>query len=213
MKGDSMIIDDFIKKWDQKGIDFDGVYGDQCMDLMHQYCVEVLGLTDGKILRAPSAKDVWLTNIYGKEKFESIQNTPTGVPNRGDIVLWGTGIGPYGHVAIFNTGDINTFYSFDQNFPTGTKCHIQKHDYKGVLGWLRYLPTSPPGSIPAGGDTASLLAKIKELEADKDILWREKKELEDINHSLDISLTEERNKKNGLKTAIVKAREALSVNI
>ena len=127
-----MTFQDFINKWNGKGIDFDGYYGDQCMDLMHQYCVEVLGLVDGRILAAPSAKDVYLNfnNVLGHENFDKIDNTPTGVPQNGDIMFWGTGIGPYGHVAVFVEGDSNKFRSFDQNFPTDSKCHIQEHTYK-----------------------------------------------------------------------------------
>lgn len=148
-----MTLTDFIAKWNGKGIDFDKAYGDQCMDLMHQYVVEVLGLSDGRILAAPAAKDVYLnfSTIFGNQYFDRIANTPTGVPQKGDIILWGTGLGPYGHVAIFRDGDINKFFSFDQNFPTGSKCHIQQHDYKGVLGWLR--PKTP---VASSGDVVAL---------------------------------------------------------
>ena len=56
--GANMSIEDFIQKWQGKSIDFDGVYNGQCMDLMHQYHVEVLGIVDGRTLAAPAAKDV-----------------------------------------------------------------------------------------------------------------------------------------------------------
>ena len=141
-----MTLQEFINKWNNKGIDFDGYYGDQCMDLMHQYLVDVLGIADGRTLAAADAKTVYLNfnNIFNHQLFEKIANTPTGVPKAGDIILWGTGIGPYGHVAIFVSGDANKFKSFDQNFPTGSKCHIQDHTYTGVLGWLRYkAPINP----------------------------------------------------------------------
>lgn len=136
-----MTFDEFIAKWIGKGIDFDGAYGDQCMDLMHQYCVEVLGLTDGRILSAPAAKDVWNTNVYGKDKFTAIINTPTGVPNKGDIILFGTEVGPYGHVAIVISATVNSFVSFDQNWNGHQYCERITHTYggpQGVLGWLRY---------------------------------------------------------------------------
>ena len=157
-----MTFQDFINKWNGKGIDFDGYYGDQCMDLMHQYCVEVLGLVDGRILAAPSAKDVYLNfnNVLGHENFDKIDNTPTGVPQNGDIMFWGTGIGPYGHVAVFVEGDSNKFRSFDQNFPTDSKCHIQEHTYKGVLGWLR-------------GKTNAVMATITQVELDEIIKARD----------------------------------------
>lgn len=135
-----MSFDDFIKKWTNVGIDTDGVFGFQCMDLMHKYCQEVLGLNDLSILAAPTAKDVYLTfdKVTGHDLFTKIDNTPTGVPEKGDIIFWGTGVGSAGHVAVFVQGDTDSFRSFDQNFPTNSLPHIQNHpDYNGVLGWLR----------------------------------------------------------------------------
>lgn len=136
-----MSLQDFITKWAGKGIDFDGAYGDQCMDLMHQYCVEVLGITDGRVLAAPVAKDVWLTDVYGKDKFSSIANSATGVPSPGDIVLFGTEIGTAGHVSIFVSGDTHNFISFDQNWNGHAYCEEINHGYggeNGVLGWLHF---------------------------------------------------------------------------
>ena len=133
-----MTFNEWLEKWNGHYIDFDGIYGNQCMDLMHQYCVEMLGITDGRVLAAPSAKDVWnnFENIFGHELFDKIPNTPTGVPQEGDIVLWTSGT--WGHVAIFVEGDVSTFRSFDQNYPTDSPCHIQLHtSYTGIGGWLR----------------------------------------------------------------------------
>ena len=133
-----MKLQQFIEKFNGKYIDFDGAYGAQCMDLMHYYCVQVLGLTDGRILAAPGARDVFnnFDNIKGKEFFERIPNTPQGVPKEGDIMFWG--YNPYGHVAVFIEGDANSFRSFDQNSPVGSPCHVQNHTYTNVLGWLRF---------------------------------------------------------------------------
>lgn len=136
-----MTYNQFKTIWLGKGIDFDGSYGYQCMDLAHKYAVEVNGKD---FPPAPAAKDVWNLNIPGYDK---ISNTPTGVPQQGDIVVWGKDVGPYGHIAIFDNGDINSFESFDQNWPVGSLCHIQKHNYKGVLGWLRLKSTVIPQPI------------------------------------------------------------------
>ena len=100
------------------------------MDLAHRYAIDVVGQD---IPSAPAAKDVWNKTTTGYEK---IKNTPDGLPQKGDIVIWGTEIGPYGHIAVFIEGNLNTFTSFDQNFPIGSLCHKQSHSYKGVLGWL-----------------------------------------------------------------------------
>jgi uncharacterized coiled-coil protein SlyX len=166
-----MTFDEFKSKWNGKGIDFDGAYGDQCMDLMHQYCVEVLGITDGRVLAAPAAKDVWNTPVFGKDKFESIANSPTGVPQKGDIVLFGTEVGPYGHVAIVQSADVNTVTTFDQNWSGHQYCETITHKYggsQGVLGWLRFKgqPTTTP--IP---DTSSLQAELDKTRAERDKNW------------------------------------------
>jgi len=128
-----MTLDDFIKKYDGKGIDFDGKFSTQCVDLYRQYVKEVLGFPQSPPVEG--AKDIWDT--YLPDYYKRIENTPYGVPEKGDIVIWGTKIGKYGHVAIFLEGDAKKFKSFDQNFPVGTLCHIQEHTYTGVLGWLK----------------------------------------------------------------------------
>lgn len=141
-----MTYDEFIASRTDKPVDFDGIYPNQCMDLMHQYVYDVLGLTDKSLLAAPAAYQVF-TNFKPawSQYFEKIDNTPTNVPTKGDIVFFGQSIGEWGHVCIFLDGDTTSFRSFDANWPTGTLPHIQKHDYKGVLGWLtsKYNTTDP----------------------------------------------------------------------
>jgi len=129
-----MTLKEFMKKWAGKPTDFDGIYPNQCMDLMHFYVYEVLGLKDKTILAAPSAKGVY-QNFKWKTYFEKIDNTPNGIPEEGDIIFWGGG--QWGHVAIFLKGDVNEFISFDANYPIGTLPHEQYHNYFNVLGWLR----------------------------------------------------------------------------
>jgi hypothetical protein len=134
-----MTFDEFINNWSGKPVDFDGIYPNQCMDLMHEYVYQVLGITDSKVLAAPTASLVYtgFVNIAGNTLFDKIDNTPTGVPQKGDIVFFGTSIGASGHVCIFRDGNATTFNSFDANWPTGSLPHIQSHSYNGVLGWLR----------------------------------------------------------------------------
>lgn len=159
-----MTRDQFIAKYTNQKVDFDGAFGVQCMDLMHQYVYDVCGLIDKKILAAPFARNVFenYNNIPGHEFFTKINNTPDGVPQVGDIIFWGAPIGRFiddngkvqyaGHVAIFLDGDANNFRSFDANWPTGTLPHIQGHNYDGVIGWLRF---SPPQINPPIGNGMS----------------------------------------------------------
>lgn len=127
-----MTFDDFIRKYDGKGIDYDGSFGNQCVDLYRQYVKEVLGYPQSPPVEG--AKDIW--NSYLPEYFRRIENTPTGVPEKGDVVIFGTGLGRFGHVSIFVEGNASKFTSFDQNYPTGSLCHLQGHTYSAVIGWL-----------------------------------------------------------------------------
>lgn len=133
-----MKYDIFIPTYEGKTVDTDGSFGGQCMDLMHIFIQDVLGLSL-TVLAAPAAKDVYnnFANMNGATNFEKIANTPTGVPQKGDIMFWGTGVGQYGHVAIFISGDINGFVSFDQNWGGVQKCLKINHSYNSVMGWLR----------------------------------------------------------------------------
>lgn len=125
-------MDQFIAKWNGKGIDWDQQFGFQCVDLYRQYVKEVLGFPQSPAVRG--AVNVWDT--YLPEYFDRIPNTPTGVPQKGDIVIWGTGAGSYGHIAVCVSANTSSFTSFDQNWPVGSLCHLQNHNYSNVLGWL-----------------------------------------------------------------------------
>ncbi len=144
-----MNIDQFFSQNDGQGIDLDGAYGNQCVDLINKYVRDVLGISPW----GGNAIDKW--SNYPTDHFDRIENTPTGVPTEGDIVVWGSKIGQYGHVAIFSKGDANAFDSFDQNWPIGSVSHFQHHTYNGVLGWLRFkapVPTPPPAPEPTQPD-------------------------------------------------------------
>ena len=135
-------FDQFISQWNGRYLDFDGKFGYQCMDLFRKYLVDVCGLPAYNPFPGVSyAKNLW---NYSPLQFEKIKNTPTGIPSKGDIVIWGTYVfvtGIAGHVGIFTEGDVNKFISFDQNYaPTGSPCKLNKHSYKGVLGWFRLNP-------------------------------------------------------------------------
>lgn len=124
---------DFFTQFNNKKIDFDGYYGAQCMDLYRQYCKNVLDIPQSPSVNG--AAEVW--NSYLSKYFVKITNTITGVPKEGDIIVWNKQLNGYGHIAICQSANVWNFTSFDQNFPIGSKCHFQKHNYKNVLGWLR----------------------------------------------------------------------------
>lgn len=136
-----MTLNEFIQKYNGVGIDYDHVYSNQCVDLINQFCVEVLGIKN-PIQVLPGATAIEIYNNYNGDEFEKIANTPDNVPTPGDIIFWKPNVkgvtGPAGHVAIFLQGDQNNFTSLDQNYPTGSLVHEQSHDYTGVAGWLHF---------------------------------------------------------------------------
>lgn len=128
-----MTFDEFVNTYLGKKVDFDGVYGGQCVDLYRQYVKDVIGgLQSAPVI---GAYDIWET--YNKDTFTRIDNTPTGVPQKGDVVIWNKNVGGgFGHVAIFIEGNANSFTSLDQNWPTLSVVTKTNHNYTNVLGWL-----------------------------------------------------------------------------
>ena len=129
-----MSFDDFI--WQNYGayLDFDGYAGPQCVDLYRYYLRDVLSVP-----QTPPVKGA--NQIFDNAPaatFLKIVNTPNGVPIKGDIMIWNTNAGGgYGHVGIVRTANVNSFTSFDQNWPTGSVCKKVLHNYNNVRGWLR----------------------------------------------------------------------------
>lgn len=90
----------------------------------------------------PAAKDliglvipnwVWISN-------DSIEVVP--VP--GDLIVWGTGMGPYGHVAVV-VGPVDAmlgFRSLDQNWYNsgnyGSPAEFVQHPWNWVAGWFHF---------------------------------------------------------------------------
>lgn len=138
-----MTFFEWFQKWNGQLVDTDGNKSYQCMDLMHRYILDVLGL-DVSVLRAATALDAWNA---GSAQFTRIKNAPWNVPKQGDIVFFGSPYGKYigtdkkihyaGHVCIFNEGNVLRFTSVDQNDPLGSRVHVQSHSYLSCLGWLR----------------------------------------------------------------------------
>jgi len=123
-----MTLKRFIVTYNNKKVDFDGVYGYQCVDLFRQYCKDVLNVE-----QCPSvdgAKD--LINNPGKLKVTHDSYAP------GDVLIYGaTASNPYGHVCILvSLLDSDTFIVFEQNGfeQTGAKLTVRGKD--GLLGGL-----------------------------------------------------------------------------
>lgn len=160
--------DAWVKQSLGKGIDFDGMYGVQCVDLFCDYATKVLEIPRSYLNGYGTAKNYWYnfeTRGLGKY-FKKIANTPSFVPKKGDVVVWKDN--PYssaGHIAIATgEGNTNYFYTYDQNNSGHndpmTKC---KHNYNYVLGVLRpkTLPAPEPNPNPENTDKKAFATSFK----------------------------------------------------
>jgi len=132
-----MTLQEFIKKYEGKTVDFDKAYGGQCQDLFNQYLVEVWGIPN-PIQQFPVAS-AYQNYGYAQNNpnFICVPNSPTAVPMAGDVMIWNQGVGAHGHVGIFVEGDVMNFKSFEQNWNGVQKCRIVNHPYDHVTGWFR----------------------------------------------------------------------------
>lgn len=133
-----MTFNEFVSLFNGKATDFDHGSGVQCVDLAKMYIYYVLGITPKAIGNAEAYWRRYEELPYLHDNFEKIPNTPSFIPRKGDIVVWDTKHGKYGHIAIATgEGTTSWFNSYDQNWMI-KKMHKVKHDYKGgFAGVLR----------------------------------------------------------------------------
>ena len=125
----------WIAQWQGRYQNRDGLTTCECVDLAQGYNLDVV---HG---RRFTGNAVHLRNTYDHSRWTWIGNTPTNFPALGDVVVWGgpdpsVGTSVDGHVALAVAADPNALLSFDQNWPPGSPCHLQLHNYVAVLGWL-----------------------------------------------------------------------------
>lgn len=133
-----MNLAEFSNKTIKTKVDFDGVYGAQCVDLFRQYCKDVLSIphTGG----VEGAKDLYLK--YDKlpleqKYFELLP--PYYTPSPGDVAIWNeTKSNQYGHVAIV-LGSIPgvKLLVLEQNGFTQNGTEIKYRLTDNLLGYLR----------------------------------------------------------------------------
>jgi hypothetical protein len=125
-----MTFEEFLLKWNGEFCEIAGPTAiNQCVDLANAYIRDVLGLP---IIEWTNAKD--FPSKADTSKYDYILNTATNFPKEGDIIIWRWGTA--GHIAIVIEANVDKFNCFEQNNPIGTNCHVGKHTYSGVLGWL-----------------------------------------------------------------------------
>lgn len=136
-----MTLIEFIEKYQGKKVDFDGVYGAQCVDLFRQYTKEVLGIREhtGPCATTGGALDLFMDyNIMPVEKKYFTRSTNKNWKS-GDILIWDkTPKNEYGHVAILiAVFDNSKFLVFEQSGITQAGAEIRVRNKTGLLGYLR----------------------------------------------------------------------------
>lgn len=133
-------LETFVNKYMGKKVDYDGVYGPQCVDLFRQYSEEVLGIPEhtGSCSSSGGAKDLFLD--YSKMPLEQKYFYKSRQKNwvQGDILIWDkTGSNQFGHVAIYLGKINNSLIVFEQDGfkQDGAKINIRSKD--NLLGYLR----------------------------------------------------------------------------
>jgi len=139
-----MTSEEFFIKWHGKYCDF----GPQCVDLIKQYFVDVLGIQ----LFHGNAIDYWNKGVPG---FTKVPYSLGAIPQLRSLVVWAYSM-PFGHIGICNWTTQTMFNCFEQNNPPGAPCNFVTHfDYNSVLGWLNplsmdILPHNPLKVIRVG---------------------------------------------------------------
>lgn len=175
-----MTLQEFIDKWLGKQLEVAGSNSAkyQCVDLANGYIRDVLGLS---IIEWTNAKD--FPERMNTDEFVFIENTPYGVPQNGDIIVWNGRVGGgYGHIAVFIEGNVSSFKSFDQNWSEPLYCTIENHSYSNVRGWMRaknQQPEDPEGQVitTVSQITWDILTGMKgDTSKDEHDAWKEKYE-------------------------------------
>lgn len=131
-----MNLCEFVIAYNGKKIDFDGVFGAQCVDLFRQYSKDVNGTPHtGSV---DGAKDLFLNHekLLQKDYYKKVGKT--SVPKPGDVAVWGqSATNKYGHVAIVLSQLDDCLIVFEQDGfkQDGAKINIRSKD--NLLGYLR----------------------------------------------------------------------------
>lgn len=132
-----MNIAEFIQKTVKTNVDYDKVFGCQCVDLFRQYCQDVLKIehTGG----VDGAKDIYLNYDkmpLEKKYFKKISGS-TNI-KLGDVAIWnGNENNKFGHIAIVMAKDGNNLLVLEQNGILQDGVKISLRSTERLLGYLR----------------------------------------------------------------------------
>lgn len=174
-----MTFNKWVKENLGKGIDYDGTYGVQCVDLAKHYIKNVLGITPQSLGNAIEYYNKRKTSEYLTKNFKWIDNTAEFIPKKGDLCVFTSKSGN-GHISVATgEGTTSYFYSYDQNFPKSKHEPMTKikHSYTSFLGVLRpkkKKSTSLKYFKAYKGDSESIVDALEAIGAKSDFSYRKK---------------------------------------
>lgn len=155
----------FKNKWNGRRVDYDKVYGYQCVDLIKQYLAEEYGLKPGAW---GNAIDYWYsTNAEILKKFDRLS---TSSARQGDIVIFkGVNGNPYGHIGIADaSAGILTSTVLEQNGSSGNGAGVGGDAIRTraitksrIVGVLRPKVAKPVLRMPAIGSRIQILQGVR----------------------------------------------------
>lgn len=130
-----MTLDEFVKEYEGKKVDYDGSYGAQCVDLVRLYIRLVWSLPQPKsIISAYEAYTRWLRcgNGFNEIGWKSLTKIA-----RGDLVVFPpTDTNLHGHIAIVLDIADGEVLCFEQNGFTQKGAEQKRRPLKTVFGCL-----------------------------------------------------------------------------
>jgi hypothetical protein len=138
----TMTLDEFVKAYDGTIVPSNTYKDDagrpvtsrrgQCVALVRAYIDRVWGVPQ------PSGRAAaldWAVNL--PEFMEFYKNEPTTIPFDGELVVFDSSYGEFGHIAIVYTATLMTMVVFEEDGIKMTPAQKKDRSYGGVLGFIR----------------------------------------------------------------------------
>lgn len=133
----------FIQTYTGRKVDYDGVFGAQCVDLFRQFCHDVLQIPHtGSCSTSGGAKDLFLDYDkmpLEKKYFTRIKESRLVKYRTGDVLVFNsTDKNEFGHAAlVVSVFDDDSFVVFEQNGIKQDGAKLALRDRTNLLGALR----------------------------------------------------------------------------
>jgi hypothetical protein len=136
-----MNLEEFVEKYSGKKVDFDGVYGAQCVDLARQYFKDVWGFAKQPepVIGAQDFCNDAEKRPIQRELCDCIPflNANEKPPVGSVVVFSASTSNKYGHIGICLAADGEGIDLFEQDGFRQDGAKIAKWKYDRLLGWLQ----------------------------------------------------------------------------